>query len=59
MSLTELNALTGALVGVVSGPAYGFNGPDAIVLDGDDLFVANNASASVTELPVPAPPSTQ
>jgi hypothetical protein len=51
-SLIEVNASTGALVRVISGPAYRFDDPDAMVLSGRDLFVANSRSGSVTELPV-------
>jgi hypothetical protein len=49
-SLTELNASTGALVRVVSAPAYRFDGPGAMVVDGEDLFVANASGGSLTEL---------
>jgi carbonic anhydrase len=38
---------------VVSGSAYHFNYPEAMAMDRDDLFVANNAGSgggSVTEL---------
>ncbi len=46
--LTELDASTGALVRVIAGARYGFNEPDAMVLDGPELFVAS--SDCVTEL---------
>ena len=49
-SVTELDASTGALVRVISGSAYQFNDPSAMVLDGRDLFVANRGGGSVTEL---------
>ena len=41
---------TGALVRVISGPAYQFACPAALALSGGDLFVAN-AGASVTVFP--------
>ena len=40
-SLTELNASTGALVRVISGPAYNFYLLGGMALAGEDLFVAN------------------
>ena len=54
-SLTELDTSNGALVSVLSGPAYQFNGPDALLVSGADVFVANGANGtsighSVTEL---------
>ncbi len=54
-TVTELNASTGALVRVLSSSAYQFNGPDAMVVDGPDLFVTNAEAGatddgSVTEL---------
>lgn len=53
-SVTEVNALTGALVRAISGAAYGFVSPDAMALSGDDLFAANsegtNRLCSMTEL---------
>jgi outer membrane protein assembly factor BamB len=51
-SVTELNASTGALVRVISGPKYEFESPDAIASSGPDLFVANGVypDGSVTEL---------
>lgn len=42
---------TGALEGVVSGPAYQFNGPDALAVDAGQLLVANGFGGTVTELP--------
>jgi hypothetical protein len=50
-SLTEIDASTGALVRVVSGPAYQFDEPSAMVRDGNNLFVANQDGSSVTKLP--------
>ena len=55
-TVTELDGSTGALVRVISGTSDEpdeFDGPDAMVLDGPDLFVANtgvNNGSSVTEL---------
>jgi hypothetical protein len=54
-SVTEVNASTGALVRVISGPQYQFNpndrgGPDALALRGADLFVATFGGYSVTEV---------
>jgi hypothetical protein len=40
--VTELATATGALVRVLSGPAYQFNQPTAIVVSGADVFVANS-----------------
>jgi hypothetical protein len=48
-SVTELSAATGALIKVISGPSYGFNGPDAVFSDGTHVWVANSGG-SVTEL---------
>jgi outer membrane protein assembly factor BamB len=52
-SVTEINASTGALERVISGPAYQFNGPDAMTTAGLHLFVANFNSNSLTELQLP------
>ena len=59
LTVTEFDASTGALVKVISGPSYDFNGPalccqnggseGAIAADGDDLFVANG-QGSLTEI---------
>ena len=49
-SVTELNAATGALVQVMSGPSYGFSHPRAISSDGSHVWVANFGGHSVTEL---------
>jgi PQQ-like domain len=53
-SLTELDAATGALVRVISGPTYRFDVPVALTLSGNDLFVANSpidhAAGSLTEV---------
>lgn len=52
-SVTELNAVTGAVVRSVSGGAYRFNGPNSLALYGDNLFVANaggDTTGSLIEL---------
>src|SRR5215467_9623270 len=54
-SVTELDAATGALVRVIMGPQYGFNGAIAVSSDGTHVWVANRAGGtthqgSVTEL---------
>jgi hypothetical protein len=49
--VTELDASTGALVRVISGSSYQFYGAHAMAVSGHDLFVANTAGSSVTELP--------
>jgi hypothetical protein len=40
-SVTEVNATTGALVRVISGPAYQFDGAAELALHGNHLFVAD------------------
>jgi hypothetical protein len=52
-SLSELDAATGALVQVISGPSYGFAQPDSVSSDGSHVWVANvnpRYGNSVTEL---------
>ena len=49
-SVTELDASSGVVVRVFSGPA--FDGPDAMAVVGPDLFVANSASNSLSEVAV-------
>jgi len=49
-SLTELDASTGALVSVISGPQYEFGFVSALVTDGTRLWVASEAGNSLTEL---------
>lgn len=54
-SIAELSITTGRVVKTISGASYRFNGPNALALWGDELFVANTgtaAPASVTELNV-------
>ena len=51
----ELNAATGALVRVIAGPQYGFDGAIAVSSDGTHVWVANRfggatRQGSVTEL---------
>jgi len=49
-SVTELDAATGALVRVITGTKYRFNGPYGISSDGTHVWVANESGDSVTEL---------
>jgi DNA-binding beta-propeller fold protein YncE len=49
-SVTEVSARTGRLLGVASGPQFGFSTPVGIAAAGDHLFVTNNAANSVTEI---------
>ena len=49
-SVTELNASTGKLVHVLSGPTYGFDKPWAVSSDGKHVWIANHSGDSVTEL---------
>jgi outer membrane protein assembly factor BamB len=49
-SVTELNTTTRALVRVISGAAYDFDGTDTIAAAGDDLFVPNEDGNSLTEV---------
>lgn len=51
-SVTELDARTGRLIGVLRGPRYGFAGPVALTLVGNEVFVANTVGNSLTVLPV-------
>ena len=48
--LTEINTSTGAMVRVISGAAYRFSEPVAIVPSGDDLFVGNVSGNWITEI---------
>ncbi len=48
-SVTEIDPATGAWIHTFHGTQYAFDMPDAIVADGEDLFVAN-AAGSVTEV---------
>ncbi len=49
-SLTEVNAISGTVVRVVSGSDYRFNWPDALTVAGKDLWVANEKGNSLTEV---------
>jgi hypothetical protein len=46
----RLDTSTGELVRVITGSTYRFHYPNAMVLSGTDLFVANDTGNSVTEL---------
>lgn len=51
--VTEIDASSGALVRVISGPAYHFAGPDALAAGANKLFVANpggTGPSTVTEV---------
>ena len=50
-SITELNASTGDLLGVMSAPKYGLSAPDTICLQDTHVWVANGYGQSVTEFP--------
>jgi DNA-binding beta-propeller fold protein YncE len=50
-SVTELDAVTGALVQVIKGSRYGFDGPAGITSDGTDVWVANDPDQSITGFP--------
>ena len=45
-SITEVDASTGAIVRVISGPGYHFDEPKSLGLGGGDLFVANYTPGS-------------
>ena len=47
-SLTEFAAGNGALLGTVSGAAFGFHGPKGLAVADGRVFVANSASDTVT-----------
>ena len=47
-SVTELDAATGTLVKVFTGPHYRFSQPRAITSDGTDVWVANFGDDSVS-----------
>lgn len=50
-SVTELDAATGALARVLTGPSYLFDVPVAVSSDGTDVWVANSGDSSVTGFP--------
>ncbi len=49
-SVTEVDIPTGHLVRILQGGDYQFYGADGIVADGDNLFVSNGDSDSLTEV---------
>lgn len=49
-SVTEISAITGSVVRVLSGGNYGFNVPEGLAFDGTNIWVANWNGNSVTEL---------
>jgi len=53
--VAEFDTATGKLVRVISGPAYRFDGPGAMAVDGAHLFVASspsNVPGSLTEVTI-------
>jgi hypothetical protein len=44
-----VSAPTGRLIRVFSGPRYEFDAPEAVAVDGPDVWVINAGSDSVTE----------
>jgi hypothetical protein len=49
--VTEINASTGALIGTIKGPSFGFSYPSAISIRGRNVWVTSSAfRSSVTEL---------
>lgn len=54
-SVTELDASTGALVKLIKGDRYGFDGPTGISPDGTDVWVCNTADDSLTGFPAETP----
>ena len=53
--MTELSASNGSVVRILSDASYGFDGPQGIIVDGTDVWIANSGSGtgnggSVTEL---------
>jgi hypothetical protein len=50
--ITEVGTATGSCLRAISGPPYGFNEADGILVDANELFVANAGDGSLTELPV-------
>ena len=50
-SVTEVDASTGALVRVISGPKYQFRSPWQIAAGGDRLWVTNLEGNTVTTFP--------
>jgi hypothetical protein len=50
-AVAELDAGSCGCLKVLAGPKYSFDEPDAIVVDGAKVFVANAGDGSVTEFP--------
>jgi len=48
--VTEVSAMTGALVHVMSSHRFGFDNPNDIAVAGKNAWVANGAGDSVSEL---------
>ncbi|MCU1363737.1 MAG: hypothetical protein JWM55_1565, partial [Acidimicrobiaceae bacterium] len=51
-SITEINSNTGALRRVVSGASFSLRRPKALTVSGPDVFVADEANNSVTEVDI-------
>jgi hypothetical protein len=49
-TVTEIATATGALVGIASGPGYGFDGSTGLAVANGDVFVANSMANTVTVL---------
>ncbi len=47
-SMTEISAGTGALIGTVSGPAFGFHTPTGLAVADGKVFVANSTGNTLT-----------
>ena len=48
--VSEFSATSGALIRVIGGPQYGLADPQALAVDGDDVWVADGNGGSVTEI---------
>jgi DNA-binding beta-propeller fold protein YncE len=48
--ISEVDGSTGALVRVIQGASFGFDGPEDISSDGTDVWVVNQNNNSVTEI---------
>ena len=51
-SITEIDASTGDLIGVISGSSYAFEHPTALAVSGPDVFVADKTNNAVTEVAI-------
>ena len=51
-SITEISAATGAVLRTIAGPSFAFDDPVAMAVNGPDVFVADRANDSVTEVAV-------